>query len=113
MHEVGIAEELLRSAEESALRAGCRILRRIEVRIGMFSSVEPEALTFAFEALKPGTRAAAAELVIERVQPRARCGACRREFVPAAVVVLCPGCGQPGAEVTGGFELDLMRIEAE
>ena len=113
MHEVGIVQELLRSAEESALRAGCRVLRRIEVRVGLFSSVEPDALTFAFEALKPGTLAAEAVLVIERVQPRAHCRDCGREFVPAEVIVLCPGCGQPGAEVQGGFELDLMRIEAE
>ena len=39
----------------------------IRLRIGALSGVVPEALEFAFEALRPGTLAEKAELAIESV----------------------------------------------
>ena len=44
-------------ALEQAQAAGAQRLLRVRLRIGALSGVVPEALTFAFEALTPGTLA--------------------------------------------------------
>lgn len=113
MHEAGIAEELLVLAERAAREAKCRRILRVVVRVGALSSVVPEALAFAFAALKEGTWAAEAVLDVERVPATAWCAACEREFVAEDVLVVCPDCGAPSGEVRRGRELDLVRIEAE
>src|SRR5262245_50174965 len=43
---------------------------RLRLRVGALAGVVPEALAFAFEAMKPDTPAAHAELEIERVPAR-------------------------------------------
>lgn len=113
MHEAGIVQEMLATAERSAREAGCRTITRIVLRVGVFSSAVPEALEFAFQALRPGTLAAGAVLEIERVAASAWCPRCGREFAAEDVILLCPDCGQVSGELRRGFELDLLRLEAE
>ncbi|MBL9214966.1 MAG: hydrogenase maturation nickel metallochaperone HypA [Opitutaceae bacterium] len=85
---------------------------RIVLRIGDLSGVEPDALRFAFEALAPRTRAAGAELAIERVPARAHCRGCGADFaVGAGFIFRCPGCGDLSGDVIAGRELELRRIE--
>jgi hydrogenase nickel incorporation protein HypA/HybF len=113
MHEAGIVSEMLQSAEQAAARAGCRTIRHIVLQVGALSSAVPEALQFAFEALKPATAAAHATLEIERVRPVAFCASCQREFPVEDLVALCPACGAPSADIRRGLELVLLRLEAE
>jgi hydrogenase nickel incorporation protein HypA/HybF len=75
MHEAGLIDEVLRTAALAAERAGCSRIRRIVLRVGRLSSAVPEALEFAFEALKPGTAAAGATLEIQRIEAAAFCSA--------------------------------------
>lgn len=113
MHEAGIVEELLRAAHQAARAEGCSRIHRIVIRVGVFSSAVPEALAFAFEALRPGTSAAGAVLDIEREAAASYCEACHKEFEVDDPVFLCPDCGRVCAELRRGFALDLVRIEAD
>ncbi len=113
MHEASIVAEMLGLAEGACRKAGCTRIRRLVVRAGILSSVVPEALEFAFSALKPGTLAAEAVLEVERVPAAAWCGHCGREFEAEDVVVSCPTCGRVSGDLRRGRELDLVRIEAE
>lgn len=112
MHEVGIMEEVLRTAREAAQAAGCRTIHRVVLRVGMFSSVVPEALEFAFEALREGTPAAEATLAIERVGGVSFCPGCRSEFEVSDPIFLCPRCGAACGELRRGAELEVFRVEA-
>jgi hydrogenase nickel incorporation protein HypA/HybF len=113
MHETGIAAEILAIAEHEARLRGARRIGAVRVRVGEMSGVVPEALEFAFEALKPGTLAWDARLEIEPVKVRARCGACRTVSEPGADLVLwCPQCGLP-LTVEQGEELTVASIELD
>jgi hydrogenase nickel incorporation protein HypA/HybF len=111
MHEASIMLSVFEMAfaqlpDESATR-----IVRLRLRVGALAGVVPEALTFAFEALKPETPAAQAELEIERVPACLACCDCRREFEPACFPAACPDCGSWATELRRGQELDLVCVE--
>ena len=105
-------QEALTQAEDHAHQHGCTTIHSLRLRVGALSGVVPEALDFAFAALKAGTMAADATMHIERVEARARCLACRREFTLEDAVFPCPACGGWESDLLQGRELDLARIEA-
>jgi hydrogenase nickel incorporation protein HypA/HybF len=56
MHELGIANSVLEAVEaETARRAG-GVPVKVGLRIGEFAGVDPDALSFSFEALVAGTK---------------------------------------------------------
>lgn len=112
MHEAGIAAEILEIAKaQSAMLGGARVAE-VTVRVGDMSGVVPEALEFAFEALREG-EASGAVLVIKKIAVLARCEGCERETRPGADLVLwCDGCGKP-LKVLEGEELMVESIELE
>jgi hydrogenase nickel incorporation protein HypA/HybF len=65
MHELSIAEELLNIITEKARQVGIRKISRIDLRIGEFSGVLPDALVFAFEMLSRDTMSQGARIEIE------------------------------------------------
>jgi hydrogenase nickel incorporation protein HypA/HybF len=111
MHEASIMQTvfdlaLARLQQEAATR-----IVRLRLRVGVVAGVVPEALAFAFEAMKADTPAAGAELDIERVPARLACHYCQREFETETFPAPCPGCGNWAAEVRHGRELDLVLVE--
>ncbi len=64
MHEVSIADALLRQVEETASRHGLRAVQSVGVCVGDLSGVVPDALSFAFEVLRRGSVAGEASLQI-------------------------------------------------
>lgn len=105
-------QEALAQAEVHARQHGCTTIQAIQLRVGALSGVVPEALEFAFAALKAGTMAADGTLAIERVAARALCRACRREFTLEDAIFPCPDCGGWESDLLAGRELELARIEA-
>jgi len=113
MHEAGIAASILEIVETEALKHGARAIGRVRVRVGEFSGVVPEALEFAFDALKDGTIASGATLDMERIPLVAWCPRCRQNARPETNLVLwCPSCEGP-LEITAGQELDVAYIDLE
>lgn len=112
MHEASIMQTALEEAERHARERGCTAIHLVRLRVGALSGVVPDALEFAFEALKAGTMAAGGRLEIETVPARAFCRACQREFTLEDVVFPCPTCGGWDNELRQGRELELARLEA-
>jgi hydrogenase nickel incorporation protein HypA/HybF len=114
VHELGIAEEILATVKDAlAPRPGFRALR-VRVRAGRLRGVETETLRFAFDALRrgrPGLEGAFLE--VEEEAPRFRCRSCGGEADLPDWVALCPSCGSPDGEVSGGGEIVVETIEAE
>jgi hydrogenase nickel incorporation protein HypA/HybF len=111
MHEASIMQNVLDLALARLPPASDARIVRLKLRVGMLAGVVPEALAFAFEALRPDTPAAQAEMEVERVPARLVCNACRCEFEPGAFPAACPDCGNWGVEVQQGQELDLVLVE--
>ncbi|HUL53423.1 MAG TPA: hydrogenase maturation nickel metallochaperone HypA [Opitutaceae bacterium] len=112
MHELGIAQSALELALAHARKAGAARVRRLVIRVGALSGVDPEALDFAFAAILPGTAAEGAAVQIDPVAAVAYCPDCQQDFTPDTDHFFeCPKCGRLCATIKQGRELDLMRLE--
>lgn len=113
MHELGIAASVLQEAQQEAQRHPGTRLRKVKVRVGELSGVNPEALSFSFEVLVRDAGLEPVELEIESCHRRQRCPACQQTFTVAGYDLRCPGCGTEETEFTGGDELELASLEME
>ena len=113
MHEMGIANSILEGvAKEVQRRPGTRAVK-VGVRVGELAGVDPDALSFAFEALTLDTEFAGLAIDIEYVAPRSRCRECSREFELRNYELLCPACGSLSTERLSGDELEFKYLEIE
>src|ERR1051325_1084952 len=108
MHEASIMLNVFDLAFAQLQEQSAARIVRLRLRVGTLAGVVPEALSFAFEAMKPDTPAALAEMEVERVPARLRCRACQCEFEPDGFPAPCPACGNWAVEVRQGQELDLV-----
>lgn len=111
MHEVSLMEQTLHIAIENARQHGSNKIERLKMRLGEMSGVVPEALQFAFDALKQGTIAAEAILDIETVPVICYCHRCQTTFHPAHLFYECPDCGELSRDTQSGREIELSSLE--
>jgi len=113
MHEMGIANSILEGvAAELRRRPGSRAVK-VGVRIGELAGVDPDALSFAFEALTLDSPFSGLKLDVEYVAPRSRCSGCGRDFEVRDYELLCPQCGSLNTERISGDELEFRYLEIE
>jgi hydrogenase nickel incorporation protein HypA/HybF len=113
MHELSIAEELVRVIREELRAHPDARLKAALVRVGVLRLIEPATLEFCFEAAACDTPVAGARLQVEQVEASARCGKCEREFPVEHNWFECPWCGETGSELLRGNELQLVCLEIE
>jgi len=113
LHELSIAAAILdRVAAEAARHAGSRFTK-VGVRVGELSGVDPEALSFGFQALTMESEWGRLALEIEYCPRRQRCRHCQHTFPSDNYETQCPKCGAAETEVAAGEELDIAFIETE
>lgn len=100
MHELAIAESVVRIAGE---QADGRRVAKVYVKVGHLRQVVPSALAFSFELLAEGTPVEGAELEMEQVPASGTCRACGVDSHLPNFPLQCQSCG--------GFELDILRGE--
>jgi hydrogenase nickel incorporation protein HypA/HybF len=112
MHEVSIALSLLDIAEKYCTKEGYGGIESISVKIGKASGVMSEALLFAFDAVKIGTIAEKAHLIIDEIPVTGFCKNCNKNFsVKETYVLCCPKCGDNSFRLETGRELDITEME--
>ncbi len=111
MHEVGLMTEAVRLAVASAQTAGAARVTVVRLRVGALSGAVPDALAFAWDVVRQGTRAAAARLEIETIPAACWCATCRREFECADFFNECPHCHELSGELRCGRELEIASVE--
>jgi hydrogenase nickel incorporation protein HypA/HybF len=112
MHEMSLAEGVLQLAEDTARREKAQRIKLIVLEIGRLSSVEPEALSFCFEAVARGSMAQGAGLEIIDVPGAGWCMLCAETVPMQERYDACPSCGHP-LEVTSGTEMRVREVEIE
>ena len=110
MHELSIAEAVVRIASEHAQG---RSVARVELRVGHLRQVAPGALAFAFEVAGQGTPVEGAALAIEEVPARVACRVCAAESGAHGFPLACAGCGSLDVDLVAGEELDVDALELE
>jgi hydrogenase nickel incorporation protein HypA/HybF len=112
MHEVSIALNILEIATENCRKAGYERIESIRVKIGRASGIMPDALLFAFDAVKIDTIASEAVIIIDEVSVGGLCSNCGKDFVTEEKYVLCcPKCGGSSFKIKAGRELEIMDME--
>lgn len=113
MHEAALAQNLFRIVQDALSgREGAKVLK-VNVLAGALAGVMPDALCFAFDALKPGTPLASAEMAI-RVQPvRVACGDCGENYEPEAFPCVCPACGGRIFRILDGEDVIVESLELD
>lgn len=110
MHEASLAANVLRIVSAAAAGREARVVR-VTVSVGELAGVMPDALLFAFDALKKDTPLAHAALVLEKEPVRARCEACGTEYLPAAFPYRCPACADSAFQIIGGEDVSVRKME--
>jgi len=112
MHETSIALSLLEIATGHCKKEGYKGIESIKVRVGKASGIMPDALLFAFDAIKIDTIAEKAILSIEEIPVSGFCSGCKSNFsVEEAYVLYCPKCGDVSLQIETGRELDIYEME--
>jgi len=114
VHELAVAEQLLKLVEEEAQRAGARRVVAVHLVLGEHSHIAEEALRFHFERLtSQGSPAEGAQLRVRREPMRFRCLECDADYAPPAGDWRCPRCGEVGKLLDPGDELRVESLEVE
>jgi hydrogenase nickel incorporation protein HypA/HybF len=111
MHELYIAEAILKSANRS-LPSGITgsAVQKIRIRAGQLDAVVPDSLVFLFDAIKGNFGMPNSQLEIEEVAVVCRCIDCDNRFDLEIPLFLCPRCGSGKVEVLQGRGIELQSI---
>ena len=108
MHELSIAQSILSIAEKAAPPVG--IITGVNIQVGELSSIEVEALKFAFQAIKDDTLLQKAELNIEIIMGESHCLDCHTIFHLPTYGTPCPNCHGFSLKITKGREMKVLSI---
>ncbi|WP_200763114.1 hydrogenase maturation nickel metallochaperone HypA [Nitrosophilus alvini] len=115
MHEYSIVQSLLDLVEENARKHEAKKIKKIVVKIGRLSGVEPHLLEIAFNTFKEGTICEEADFVMNIQELKVRCKKCDvvSEIESKDLLYECPSCSSCELEVLDGEDMYLMSLEME
>ena len=113
MHEMGIANSILEAVRTEALRFPGGHICKVGVRIGELAGVDPDSMSFCFEALVRETELEPLTLEIEYCSRRHQCRACQSVFAAPLEGTRCPSCGGTDSSFVAGNELEFTYLEVE
>lgn len=113
MHEVAIADQILKTALPALKNGGGVRILEIRMRIGALSGVVPDLLEKAIAELAAGTPAEGAVLAVTNIPPLLRCLECGKESEGRRGHYTCPACGSDRIRLIGGsgYFLDDLLVE--
>ncbi len=115
MHELSMAQNLLRIVEDKAKENNLKVVTKIVVIVGEASGIEEDFLRHSLEDhLMPGTVADKAKLEITKEPLQARCVTCGIEInFQENCCSQCPNCGDINLEFVQGNSVYIRSIEGE
>ena len=113
MHELGIAEGMLKIALDYAAKNNAQKITQLNVEMSAAADESEDSLRFHFENLTRGTIAEGARVEISRVAARAKCLECGNEFALTEEVGACPQCSSQRVRVLPHDEFKLTSIDVE
>lgn len=113
MYEMSLAENVLQIIEDSVREQGFRCVRSVTLEIGRLAAVEPEAMSFCFDAMTRGSIAEGARLEIVEIPGAGRCIGCGAAVAMQEAYGLCPECGCAQLQVVAGDRMRVRELEVE
>jgi hydrogenase nickel incorporation protein HypA/HybF len=113
MHELSLIANLFEIMEEKAQEKNATKITFVKLLVGIHSGAVPELLKSAFDIYKKDTMAADAELEIEKVPLRIKCGKCGHKMEKEDLAFSCDRCGSNQLETLAGTDMILQKMELE
>ncbi len=114
MHELGLAQEVVRVVEAAAARAGARRVLSVRVRAGRLMQVEPDTLTFLLAVVGRASPVAQdASFRLEIVPVRLACRRCGHAWEMGDWAFACPRCGSTALDTLSGDGLEVVDMEVD
>lgn len=113
MHEFSIAISIIEIAEKEAKKTNSKIVSKLVLDIGTMAGIEFHALDMAMESAVKDTMLEKAKIIINKIQSKAKCNACKHEFEIQTSFDPCPKCGSFYHEILSGKELKVMKLVVE
>ena len=110
MHELSLADEIVRLVEAAAAREPFKRVATLRLEAGALAGVEVSALRFALEAIVPGTCLQGAQIEIEEPPGRAWCARCEAEVCITSRADPCPQCDGYPVKPVGGTALRVLDL---
>lgn len=111
MHEMALAEGILRIIEDQASARGFDRVLRVRLEVGRLAGVELEALRFSFDAVMKNSVAESAALEILEIPGQGWCVDCGKTVAINALYDACPLCGGYRVHASGGMEMRVLDLE--
>ena len=112
MHEMGIAQELVKIALDSIPQEiENPMVETVNLRIGKLASVVEHSLTFCFEIIAKDTPLEKARLKIDLVPIRVVCRSCEKEWEVTGPSFQCPFCEDGDVQMLTGREIEITSLE--
>ena len=112
MHEASIAIGLIETVSGLCQEEGYNSIESVRIKVGKSAGILPDALLFAFDAVKADTIAKQAELIIEHVALGGICSDCGLHFESEErYIYACPACKSSAIKITSGDELQIIDME--
>ena len=111
MHELSIAQEILRIVHQYVPDSQPNNIKSVKVSIGKMSNILIDSLTFCFEAITSGSPLVGTKLEIIETPLKINCLNCLKESEIEPPVFACPVCGQNQIKIISGTEMRVEEIE--
>lgn len=112
MHEYSIVQALIEQCESQALAHNATDIRKVVIKIGKLSGVEPYLLQVAFDTFKESSAVCqTAELVMQIQAVEILCYGCGQTHRLTEHCYVCPNCQSSHVSITDGEEMFLMQLE--
>lgn len=114
MHELSIAQVIVKTALKEASKVGAKRICQIHAKVSESANhiEEASSLLFCLEAVAKGTIAEGAEMKVELMPPTLRCKECDFTFTAQGGVLVCPRCKSGNLEGIDD-EICLESIQVE
>lgn len=113
MHEMSIAQSILKIVLTEAQRNGAHKIKTVRIRAGELRGIVPSQLSFFFQFITKDTLAEGSTLDFETVPIKGKCKTCEHVFPVQNYEFLCPNCRSKDVDVIEGMELAVKEIEIE
>ncbi|MBP7231626.1 MAG: hydrogenase maturation nickel metallochaperone HypA [Syntrophaceae bacterium] len=114
MHELYLAESMIKIVVDYAARDGFKKVNAILLSYGRFSCIESKTLQFAFDVQAKNTPAEGAALHFKILPAAIHCFSCEKNLEVRAHTGVCPLCGAADVLLTAGTEeLKILELDVD
>lgn len=111
MHELTLAENVVRIVEKAVLKkGGVSKVTRVLLSIGKLSHVDSDTFLYCCGIISRGSLLENAVFDVERPPGKAKCNSCGHFFLLDNLLQECPGCASHDFSIENGDQLKVVEI---